>query len=61
MSFENLHLITPIIKALTTEGYTKPIPIQARAIPIILGRNDLLGCAQTGTEKTSYVKRLVFV
>jgi len=53
MSFENLHLITPIMKALQSEGYSKPTPIQKRAIPIILDKKDLLGCAQTGTGKTA--------
>jgi len=53
MSFENLNLIEPILKALKTEGYTTPTPIQAQAIPIILNRQDLLGCAQTGTGKTA--------
>jgi ATP-dependent RNA helicase RhlE len=53
MSFENLNLIEPIAKALQAEGYTTPTPIQAQAIPLILQRNDLLGCAQTGTGKTA--------
>ncbi len=53
MSFENLQLIEPILKALKTEGYTIPTPIQEQSIPIILNRNDLLGCAQTGTGKTA--------
>ena len=53
MSFENLKLIEPILKALKTEGYTTPTPIQEQAIPIILQGRDLLGCAQTGTGKTA--------
>jgi ATP-dependent RNA helicase RhlE len=53
MSFENLNLIEPILKALKTEGYTTPTPIQAQAIPYILQHRDLLGCAQTGTGKTA--------
>src|SRR5258707_3198799 len=53
MSFENLKLIEPILRALKTEGYTTPTPIQAQAIPILLQRKDLLGCAQTGTGKTA--------
>lgn len=53
MSFEDLKLIEPILKALKTEGYTTPTPIQAQAIPIVLQRRDLLGCAQTGTGKTA--------
>ncbi|EHQ28362.1 DEAD/DEAH box helicase [Mucilaginibacter paludis] len=53
MSFENLKLIEPILKALKHEGYTNPTPIQEQSIPIILERKDLLGCAQTGTGKTA--------
>src|ERR1700709_2566904 len=53
MSFENLKLIEPILRALKTEGYTTPTPIQEQAIPIILQHQDLLGCAQTGTGKTA--------
>ncbi len=53
MSFQNLELIEPILKALTAEGYTTPTPIQKQAIPLVLERKDLLGCAQTGTGKTA--------
>jgi len=53
MSFESLSLIAPILKALKSEGYSTPTPIQERAIPIILAKKDLLGCAQTGTGKTA--------
>jgi len=53
MSFENLNLIKPLKTALANEGYTIPTPIQEQAIPVILERKDLLGCAQTGTGKTA--------
>src|ERR1700759_2193065 len=53
MSFENLNLIEPITKALKTEGYVTPTPIQQQSIPIILQQRDLLGTAQTGTGKTA--------
>ncbi len=53
MSFEKLNLIEPVLRALKAEGYTQPTPIQEQAIPIILQRKDLLGCAQTGTGKTA--------
>ncbi|MDP2060018.1 MAG: DEAD/DEAH box helicase, partial [Flavobacteriaceae bacterium] len=49
MSFEQLNLIEPILRALKNEGYTTPTPIQAQAIPLLLNRKDVLGCAQTGT------------
>lgn len=42
-----------MLKALDNEGYTTPTPIQEQAIPILLERKDLLGCAQTGTGKTA--------
>jgi ATP-dependent RNA helicase RhlE len=53
LSFEQLRLITPIHKALIEEEYEQPTAIQATAIPHILDRKDLLGCAQTGTGKTA--------
>ena len=53
MSFETLNLIEPILKALKTEGYTNPTPIQEQSILVVLDRKDLLGCAQTGTGKTA--------
>lgn len=53
MSFNELSLIEPILTALGEEGYTTPTPIQQQAIPSVLARKDLLGCAQTGTGKTA--------
>ncbi|MET0635243.1 MAG: DEAD/DEAH box helicase [Chitinophagaceae bacterium] len=53
MSFNNLQLIEPVLRALSDEGYTTPTPIQEQAIPAILQHKDLLGCAQTGTGKTA--------
>lgn len=53
MLFKELHLVAPILKALETEGYTSPTPIQEQSIPHILRGKDLLGCAQTGTGKTA--------
>lgn len=53
MTFENLNLIEPILKAIKNEGYTTPTPIQEKAIPILLKGRDLIGCAQTGTGKTA--------
>lgn len=52
-TFNDLGLIEPILKALATEGYTHPTPIQAQAIPHLIKGRDLLGCAQTGTGKTA--------
>jgi ATP-dependent RNA helicase RhlE len=53
MQFTDLELIDPILEALTEEGYSSPTPIQQQAIPLLLNRRDLLGCAQTGTGKTA--------
>lgn len=51
--FSELGLAQPILSALAAEGYTRPTPIQAQAIPVVLGGADLLGIAQTGTGKTA--------
>jgi ATP-dependent RNA helicase RhlE len=53
MTFKDLKLEPPILKALEKQGYSKPTPIQEQAIPILLKGNDLLGVAQTGTGKTA--------
>ena len=53
MAFRKLTIIEPILKAVAAEGYTIPTPIQQQAIPLVLQRKDLLGCAQTGTGKTA--------
>jgi len=53
MTFNDLGLIDPILKAVSEKGYTHPTPIQEQAIPILLKGKDLLGSAQTGTGKTA--------
>ncbi len=53
MTFQELNLIEPVLHALNKEGYATPTPIQQQAIPVLLSRRDLLGCAQTGTGKTA--------
>lgn len=52
-TFKELNLIDPILKAVLSEGYETPTPIQLQAIPKILAHQDLLACAQTGTGKTA--------
>jgi ATP-dependent RNA helicase RhlE len=53
MSFDSLNLMPELLQAVSDEGYTEPTPIQAQAIPAILERRDIMGCAQTGTGKTA--------
>ena len=53
MTFKQLGLAEPILKALEEEGYENPTPIQEQSIPILLKGKDLLGVAQTGTGKTA--------
>jgi len=53
MTFKELNLIIPILRAVNHEGYKQPSPIQEKAIPQLLNGRDLLGCAQTGTGKTA--------
>ena len=53
MKFEDLKIVEPILRALKAKNYTEPTEIQAKAIPHILQRKDVMGCAQTGTGKTA--------
>lgn len=53
MTFNDLDIIEPIMKALTEKGYTTPTLIQEKAIPLVLKQKDMLGLAQTGTGKTA--------
>ena len=53
MTFRDLGLIEPIARAVATQGYDAPTPIQTKSIPAIIAGRDVLGCAQTGTGKTA--------
>jgi ATP-dependent RNA helicase RhlE len=53
MTFKELEIIEPILKALSEKGYETPTPIQVQAIPPVLNNRDILGLAQTGTGKTA--------
>ncbi len=53
MTFKELHIAEPILKALVNKEYESPTPIQQQAIPVALNGRDLLGIAQTGTGKTA--------
>jgi ATP-dependent RNA helicase RhlE len=53
MSFRELGLAEPLLRAVAAEGYVTPTPIQSASIPHLLAGRDLLGTAQTGTGKTA--------
>lgn len=53
MTFQELNIIEPILKALKEKEYFIPTPIQAESIPVLLQGKDILGSAQTGTGKTA--------
>ena len=53
MKFSDLGLNENTLKAVAEVGYDEPTPIQQKAIPEILKRNDVIGIAQTGTGKTA--------
>jgi ATP-dependent RNA helicase RhlE len=53
MTFDQLGLSAPLLRALEEKGYREPTPIQAEAIPIVLSGRDLMAAAQTGTGKTA--------
>jgi ATP-dependent RNA helicase RhlE len=53
VSFAELGLAEPLLRALHAANYVTPTPIQARTIPLLLQGRDVLGIAQTGTGKTA--------
>ena len=53
MHFTDLGLRAEILRAIAEQGYDTPTPIQAQAIPVVLGGHDLMAAAQTGTGKTA--------
>jgi len=53
LTFKDLKLIEPLLRAVHREGYETPSPIQQQTIPPMLAGHDILGCAQTGTGKTA--------
>ncbi|KAI4839674.1 DEAD-domain-containing protein, partial [Aureobasidium sp. EXF-8846] len=52
-SFQELNLSRPIIKGLSSVGFTAPTPIQHKAIPVALLGKDVVGGAVTGSGKTA--------
>jgi ATP-dependent RNA helicase RhlE len=53
MHFKDLGLSADILRAVAEQGYDTPTPVQAQAIPVVLGGHDLMAAAQTGTGKTA--------
>jgi ATP-dependent RNA helicase RhlE len=53
MGFDTLGLSAAVLEAIKESGYSTPTPIQAKAIPLILGGRDVIGASQTGTGKTA--------
>ena len=53
MTFNELKITDPILKAIGEKGYLAPTPIQQKGIPVALDGRDMLGIAQTGTGKTA--------
>ena len=53
MSFQDLGLRAELLRAVADQGYDRPSPIQAQAIPSVLAGRDLMASAQTGTGKTT--------
>ena len=54
IKFNTLGLNDGLLEGLEAMGFENATPIQAQAIPIVLGKKDLIGCAQTGTEKLEH-------
>ncbi|MBL0709969.1 MAG: DEAD/DEAH box helicase [Colwellia sp.] len=53
VSFTDLGLSEPLLKAVRDQGYDTPSPIQAQAIPAVISGRDVMAAAQTGTGKTA--------
>ncbi len=53
MTFNELNIAEPILRAVREKGYDQPTPIQQQAIPVVLQGKDIFGIAQTGTGKTA--------
>ena len=52
-SFAELGLNEQILAGVNALGFTKPTPVQAQSIPLVLQGRDLVASAQTGTGKTA--------
>ncbi|MFL2961971.1 MAG: DEAD/DEAH box helicase [Candidatus Poseidoniaceae archaeon] len=52
-TFQSLGLTDTLLRAVESEGYESPTPVQQQSIPPLLAGRDVLGVAQTGTGKTA--------
>ena len=53
MSFKDLKLNRPILRAIAEAGYDNPTMVQEKTIPVVLDKKDVITSAQTGTGKTA--------
>lgn len=53
MSFKDLQLNKPILRAIAETGYDSPTLVQEQTIPLVLDKKDVIASAQTGTGKTA--------
>ncbi|XP_027279169.1 probable ATP-dependent RNA helicase DDX27 isoform X2 [Cricetulus griseus] len=53
LSFQDMNLSRPLLKAITAMGFKQPTPIQKACIPVGLLGKDICACAATGTGKTA--------
>ncbi|NXK51708.1 DDX27 helicase, partial [Chauna torquata] len=53
LSFQDMNLSRPLLKAITALGFKQPTPIQKACIPVGLLGKDICACAATGTGKTA--------
>jgi superfamily II DNA/RNA helicase len=53
LSFADFFLHPLLLQSIEDTGYTRPTPIQAQAIPVVIDGRDVMGAAQTGTGKTA--------
>uniref|UniRef100_A0A665X8U7 RNA helicase n=1 Tax=Echeneis naucrates TaxID=173247 RepID=A0A665X8U7_ECHNA len=65
LTFDDMNLSRPILKAITALGFKQPTPIQKACVPVGLLGKDLCACAATGTGKTAafmlpVLERLVY-
>ncbi|MBN3321784.1 DDX27 helicase, partial [Atractosteus spatula] len=53
LTFQEMNLSRPLLKAVTAMGFKQPTPIQKACVPVGLLGKDICACAATGTGKTA--------